>query len=62
MMEAPGFSISELHFGKFPDSGDFQCWRGNFKTEVSVIPPFPQLTMSWTNDVEMARSHDVATN
>ena len=26
MMEAPRYTISELHFGKFTDSGDFQCW------------------------------------
>ena len=29
-------TISELHFGKFPDSGDFQFWRVNFKTEMCV--------------------------
>ena len=28
----------------------------NFKTEVCVTTPFPQLSMSWINEVEMARS------
>ena len=36
MMETPKYTISELHFGKFPDSGDIQCWRVNFKTDVCV--------------------------
>ena len=59
MMEAPRYiTISELHFGKFPNSGDFQCWRVNFKTEVCVSTLFPQLTMSWINEVEMAKSKD----
>ena len=58
MMEVPRCTISELHFGIFPDSGDFQCWRVNFKTEVCVSTPFLQLTMSWINEVEMSRSTD----
>ena len=58
MMETPRYTISELHFSKFPDSGDFQCWTGNFKTEVCVSAPFPQITMSWINEVEMAKSID----
>ena len=36
MMDVPRYSFSELHFGKFPDSGGFQCWRVNFKTELCV--------------------------
>ena len=58
MMEDPRNQISELHFGKFPDSDDFQCWRVNVKTEVCVNTPFPQITMSWINEVEMAKSVD----
>ena len=38
--------VMELHFGKFPDSNDFQCWRVNFKTQVCANTPFHQLTMS----------------
>ena len=58
MMEAPRCAISELHFGKFPDPDDFQCWRVNLKTEVCVSTPFPKVTMSWSNEVEMATSID----
>ena len=58
MMEAPKFAISELHFGKFPNPDDSQRWRVNFKTEVCVSKQFPQLTMSWINEVEMAISRD----
>ena len=58
MMEAPRYAISELHFGKFPDPEDFKCWRVNFKTDVCVSTPFPQLTMSWINEAEMAKSTD----
>ena len=56
MMEASRYAISELHFGKFPNPDDFQCWRVNFKAEECVSIPFPQLTMSWIAEVEMARS------
>ena len=28
------FPVSELHLGEFPDSVEFQSWKGNFKTEV----------------------------
>ena len=48
----------KLHFGKFPHPDDVQCWRVNFKTEECVSTPFPQLTMSWIAEVEMARSID----
>ena len=59
MMNVPKYSISELiAFRKFPDSGDFQCRRVNFKTEVCVSTPFPQLTTSRINEVEMTRSID----
>ena len=58
MMEPRRYAISELHFGKFPDPDDVQCWRVNFKAEERVSTPFPQLTTSWIAEVEMARSID----
>ena len=50
--------ISELNFGKFPDSVGFQCWRVNIRTEVCENTPWPQLTMSWINGAEIAKSTD----
>ena len=41
---------------KFPVH--FQCWRVNFKTEECESTRFPQLTMSWINEVEMEKSID----
>ena len=49
---------SKFHFGIFPDTRDFQRWRVNFKTELCVGVQFPQLTVSWINEVEMAKSID----
>ena len=57
-MEAPRYAFSGLHFGKFQDLEDFQRWRVNFKTEVCVSTSTPELTMSWINEVETARSVD----
>ena len=57
-METLRYAISELHFWKFPNPDDFQCWRVNFKTELCVCTPFPQFTMSWVNEVEMGGSTD----
>ena len=54
MMDAPRYTISELHLGKFPDPDDFQCWRVSFKTEVCVSKSTPEPTVSWINEVEMA--------
>ena len=50
-METPRYAFSELHFGKFPEQDDFQCWRVSFKTEVCVGASTPELTMSWINEV-----------
>ena len=36
MMEYPRFPISELHLANFPDSMEFESWKVNFKTEVSL--------------------------
>ena len=58
MMETSRYSFSELHFGKFPDSVDFQCGKVNFKTEVCANTPCPVLTMSWIKAVETATSND----
>ena len=57
-MDVPRYTISELHFGNSPDQDDFQCWRVNFKTEVCVSKSSPELTVSWINEVEMARPID----
>ena len=52
-------AISELCFGEFPDPDDFQRWRRvNFETEVCVGTPFFHLTVSWINEVEIAKSID----
>ena len=52
MMETPRYTISELHFGKFSDSSDFQCWRVNFKIEVCLCTPLLNAQMSWINEVD----------
>ena len=57
-METPRCAISELHFGKFTDPEDFQCWKVTFKTEVCVSTSTPELTMSWINEVEKGGSMD----
>ena len=57
-MESTRYPISELHFGKFPDPDDVQCWRVNFKTDVCASTSTPEFTMSWINEVEMAGSTD----
>ena len=58
MMENPRHPISELHLGKFPDSGDVQCWKVNFQTEVCASTPCRTLTMSWIKEEETATSID----
>ena len=50
--------LKKMHLGKFPHPDEFQCWSVNFKTEECASTPFPQLTMSWIPEVEMARSID----
>ena len=45
-METPRYAVSELHFGRFWDVDDFQCWRVNFKAEVCVSTSTLELTMS----------------
>ena len=49
-----GYSISEVHLEKFPDSVDTECWKVNFKTELCADSPCPTITMSWIKEVERA--------
>ena len=57
-MDDPRFLISEMHLGKFPDSLEFQSWNVNFKTEVCAKSAFPDITMHWIKEVEIAKSMD----
>ena len=54
-MDYPRYPISELHLGEFPDSLEFQSWKVNFKTEVCANSVFPQITLHWIKEVEMAK-------
>ena len=54
MMENPRNQISEVHFDKFQDSVDFQCWKVNFKTEVCSHSGCPTIAMSRIKEVEVA--------
>ena len=58
VMDYPGFSISEMHVGKFPVSMEFQSWKVNFKTEVCADSQFLHITMHWIKEVEIAKSID----
>ena len=58
MMENLGNQISDLHFGKFPDSSDFQCWKTNFRTEVCSNSGCPTIAMLWIKEMEIAKSVD----
>ena len=46
-MGNPRNEISELHFGTFPDSVYFQCWKPNFKTEVCANSGCPTAAFFW---------------
>ena len=68
-METPKYTTSKLQFGKFPDSGDFQCWRVNFKAEVCVrvceytVPSTHNVVDQRSGDGKIKRgSFDVAIN
>ena len=50
--------ISELHFGKFPTSATFACWKIRFKTEVCSCSQFPSEAMLWIKEVELVDSVD----
>ena len=56
MMEYPRFPISEMHLGKIPDSMEFQSWKVNFMTDVCANSVFPQITMHWIKEVEIAKA------
>ena len=58
MMEFPRMPFSELHLAKFPDSMEFQSWEATFKTAVCAKTANPQVTMSWSTEVEKAKSID----
>ena len=49
MMDYPRLLFTELNLGKFPDSMEFQSWKVNFRTEI---------TMHWIKEVEIAKSID----
>ena len=57
-MENPRNRSSDLHFDYFPDPEDFQCWKVNFKTEVSSHWGCPTIAMLWIKEVEIAKSVD----
>ena len=50
--------FSELHFGKFPTSATFACWKIRFKTEVCSCSQFPSEAMLWIKEVELVDSVD----
>ena len=52
------FPISEMHLWKFPDSVEFQNWRGNFKTEICSKTADLHFTMQWVKEIEIAKSID----
>ena len=51
-MDYPRFPISEMHFGKLPESMEFQSWNVNFKTEVW------SKTADRIREIEIAKSID----
>ena len=53
MMEAPRCFICQCISEGSSDSNDFERRRVHFETEVCANTPFPQLTMSWINEVEL---------
>ena len=58
LIDCPRFTVSELQLVKFLDSMNFQSWKVNFKTEVSLKTAGPQITMLWIKEVEIAKSID----
>ena len=58
VMDFPRYPISELHLVKFLDTLEFGSWKVNFKTEVCTNSEFPQITMYWIEEVEIAKSSD----
>ena len=47
----------ETHFGKFPVSADFQCWKANFKIELCSNSGCLAIAI-WTKEVETANFVD----
>ena len=56
MMEPLEYAISELYFGKFPNQMTFSVGESTSRPKCAQTHPFFQLTMSWINEVEMAKS------
>ena len=54
--------ISKLHFGRFADSVDFQCWKVNFKTEACSNSLCPTITMSWIKRETTKSVDDILTS
>ena len=58
MMENPRNQILDLHFDKFLDTSDFQCWQLKFKTEVCSCSGGRTISMLWIKEAEVAKSVD----
>ena len=58
MMKNPRNQISELHFDKFPDLVDSQCWKTNFKTEVCSFSGCPAVAVLCIKEVDVAKPVD----
>ena len=58
MMEIPRSQISELHFDKFPDTSDFQCWKTNLETDVCSCSGCPTVAMLYIKEVEEVKPVD----
>ena len=53
-MMDPRTSITEWNLGKFLDTMEFQSWKLNFRTEVSMRTADLQVTMQWIKEIEVA--------
>ena len=58
MMDYPRIPITERNLGTFSGSMEFQSWKVNFRTEVRLKTAYPQVTMLWITEVEIAKSID----
>ena len=57
-MMDPRTSITEWNLGQFPDTVEFQSWKLNFRTEVSMRTADLQVTMQWIKEIEVAITID----
>ena len=58
MVDYPRASIAELNLGKFPAPVESQSWKTNFRAEVCLKTADPQVTVLWSEEVEIAKSFD----